>query len=146
MNQEMNRDLIGSAMPADGDLNLLLVSGVTDGQPVFEGLGEETRIVSLVHATDDHRGKLAVCRPASSAGESLLVVLGFVASSAETIGALLSAVPRAPRIDGQEGLLLRFGRSELRLDPDGQISLVGDDVSLRARRGMRVRGATIDLN
>lgn len=130
---------------AGSDLSLLFVTGLDGGAPVLAGIEGDRQVVSLAPVSEADVGKLAACRFASAGSQALVVVLGYVALKSETLVALMTAVATsdapAPR-----SLRLGCGRSELRLEPDGRILLIGDDVTLRARKQMHVRGATIDLN
>lgn len=83
---------------------------------------------------------MAVIKPVTD-GTGRVVVLGFIA---------LSELMRAPFEAGisvqDQDIVLRSGRSELRLMADGRVRIKGDDVRFEANGRLGLRGAFVDLN
>lgn len=114
----------------------LILRTITDvapgGIPVLEG--ENRQVVAVQRFDRSHIGRQAVCQPATS-DDATIVALGILQSADEA----------AP--DGlPHPLVLQCGASSLTLAPDGSIRLEGRDFGLRVQNGVRINGATIDLN
>ena len=111
-------------------LLLRKVTGVdAGGVPVLDG--DNRRIVAVQRFAQSHVGQQAVCQPAASE-EDTLVVLGVLDDT--------------PVDDAPQPLILQCGEASLTLAPDGSIRLEGGDFGLRVRDTVRITGAVIDLN
>lgn len=118
------------------ELCLHRVSGVTDrGTPRFDGVAD-ARVLPLVPLPAVPEGMTAVCKPLP--GDEGLAVLGYL------LPADLARAAAAAPVTGD--LVLRTGRSELRLHADGRVRLRADDVNVQSNGRLALAGAFIELN
>ncbi|MFV0473944.1 MAG: hypothetical protein ACK5MQ_07010 [Pikeienuella sp.] len=123
---------------ASANLALHAVTGIRpDGTPELEGAAGR-RVVALEPAPLLADSLIAVCKPFGSDMEQL-AVLGYLSPSQ-----LVTQVVKAPQVETD--IVLRAGRSELRLHADGRIRIKGDDVKFEANGRMGLTGAFIELN
>lgn len=129
------------AAASDSNIRLVPVTATTDdGSPVL--VGNTSAALSAVRVTEDDVGSLAVCLDIN-AQAPLTFVLGVVTIEA-TISALQSAQPAQQ--GGAKPLVLKCGRSQIALHPDGRVRIKGDDVRLESMGRMKIQGAVVDLN
>jgi hypothetical protein len=83
---------------------------------------------------------MAVIKPVTD-GSGRVVVLGFIA-----LDELLRAPFDAGKTVQNQDIVLKSGRSELRLMADGRVRIKGDDLRFEANGRLGLRGAFIDLN
>jgi hypothetical protein len=125
------------APASDGTLDLIpVIESEADGTPILEGQtgGSVLALDPVPQGTDG--ALLAVCKRMGTDGR--VAVLGYVpAATAAVAGA---------RVAGLGDIVLRTGRSMLRLTPDGRIRIKADDMTLDSNGRLALSGAFIDLN
>lgn len=123
---------------AKTSLTLHAVTGIgPDGAPELEGAAGRT-VVALEPAPLLADSLVAVCKPFGP-GLGQLAVLGYLSPSQ-----IAAQAAKAPQVETD--IVLRAGRSELRLHADGRIRIKGDDVRFEANGRMGLAGAFIELN
>lgn len=125
------------ASSSDGTLDLIpVVDTAEDGTPILEGQSGGS-VLALDPVPEGAQGALlAVCKRMGTDGR--LAVLGYVPAA--------TAVLAGGRVAGTEEIVLRTGRSMLRLTPDGRIRIKAEDVTVDSNGRLALSGAFIDLN
>lgn len=128
----------GAELGASG-LRLAALQRDEDGAVVLADF-PRAAVLMLEEPPKDEGAHMAVIKPVAD-GSGRVVVLGFIA---------LSEVLRAPfeagKADQNQDIVLKSGRSELRLMADGRVRIKGDDLRFEANGRLGLRGAFIDLN
>lgn len=122
---------------ADGTLDLIpVVDTAEDGTPILEGQTDGS-VLALDPVPPGEQGALlAVCKRMGTDGR--IAVLGYVPAAAAAVA--------AARVAGQGDIVLRTGRSMLRLTADGRVRIKADDMTLDSNGRLALSGAFIDLN
>ena len=140
MKQDFDFRLAGTppdASSADGTLDLIpVIDSEADGTPILEGQTDGS-VLALDPVPDRSDGALlAVCKRMGT--DDRIAVLGYVPAAAAAVA--------GARVAGLGDIVLRTGRSMLRLTPDGRIRIKADDMTLDSNGRLALSGAFIDLN
>ncbi len=125
------------ASASDGTLDLIpVIDTEADGTPILEGQTDGSVLALDPVPAGAQDGLLAVCKRMGTDGR--IAVLGYVpAAKAAVAGA---------KVAGLGDIVLRTGRSMLRLTPDGRVRIKADDMTLDSNGRLALSGAFIDLN
>ena len=122
-------------------LSLHLIESVAQSGEVRLVGSEGRPVLCLSSFGDDAVGNFAVCTQMNDSSAAL-VVLGHISI---TSIALALADERSVSQPARP-LVLKCGRSQLQLHPDGRIRITGDDIIVESNGRMGLRGAVVDLN
>ncbi|MEL6960815.1 MAG: hypothetical protein AAGL89_17895 [Pseudomonadota bacterium] len=127
-------DIAEDAGHRGGLLLVPILGRAPDGGPILGGTEPAMALDPLPQG--DPSSYLAVCKVAQMDGR--LVVLGYVPLG-EAVMAVGAAKPA-------QDITIGTGKAQIKLMRDGRVRITGEDVQMGARRRMRLKGATIDLN
>jgi len=122
-------------------LSLYLIESVTQDGEVRLTHSEDKQILCLQKFDRDVAGNFAVCTQMNG-NSAALVVLGHISISSIA----LALADERPVLQPARPLVLKCGRSQLQLHPDGRIRITGDDIIVESNGRMGLRGAVVDLN
>ncbi|MGH1329262.1 MAG: hypothetical protein ACRBBK_00120 [Paracoccaceae bacterium] len=126
-------------LAAEAGLHLAALSVQKDGAIALADY-PRAAVLMLEEPPAQAGGHMAVIKPVPD-GSGRVVVLGFLA-----LDALLRAPFEAGKAVENQDIVLKSGRSELRLMADGRVRIKGDDLRFEANGRLGLRGAFIDLN
>jgi hypothetical protein len=122
-------------------LSLHLIESVAQSGEVRLVGCEGRPVLCLQSFGDDTIGSFAVCTQMNG-NPTALVVLGHVPISSIA----LALADERSLSQAAKPLVLKCGRSQLQLHPDGRVRITGDDIIVESNGRMGLRGAVVDLN